>query len=403
MTVPGHEISIYFLLLLLLFVSELHAAPFDDSEAVRQEYDEFRQKGEADGHQPITSDADMVELYLVYAQKALDDGEAGKAFEHLQTGKELAPDDGRFSMLLGHLYSRTGDDVLAESYLRDAVRQLPGSPEPLKLLADHYYRVGQLPDAATALQDLLLVSPDDGVALGQLEKIQREIGVEADMVRDVNSIFSIKFDESTHADLADRFVEILQEAYAEQGSLLDFYPQKTIQVILYTRDDYDMTTGAPAWSAGRFDGKIRLPVSRKHVEHTDFRRILHHEYNHFIAQLLSRGRAPAWFYEGLAMIAESGTTRELLYLPAAYRAGKLMDFSELARSFDRLDAEAAYLAYEQSYSFVNYLLQQFGWHTLKDLLLAFGQQGEVDAAFASVFSDFGLSYAQLQTEWLAGM
>ena len=86
---------IYFLLLLLLYISELHAAPFDDSEAVRQEYDEFRQQGGAGDHQPVANDADMVELYLVYAQKALDDGEASKAFEHLQAGKELAPDDGR--------------------------------------------------------------------------------------------------------------------------------------------------------------------------------------------------------------------------------------------------------------------------------------------------------------------
>ena len=379
------------------------AAPFDDSPALQRQYEEFRQQDDGDDHRPVTNDNDMAEVFLVYGKKALEEGDAETALNHLRAGKELSPDDGRFSMMLGLVYSRIGDNVLAENNLLLAVQLLPETAEPLRLLVDHYYRAGQLPEAAAALQRLLQLVPEDVANRERLERIQREIGVEADMVRDVNSIFSIKFDESVHAELADRFVDILQDAYAEQGSLLDYYPQKTIQVILYTRDDYDMTTGAPAWSAGRFDGKIRMPISMKHVGRVDFGNILRHEYNHFIAQQLSRGKAPAWFYEGLAMIAAERASLTLKYLPSAVRSGGLMDFKGLEKSFDRLDAKSAYLAYEHSYSFVRYLLQQFGWHTLRDILSNFGRGLDVNAAFASVFNDFGLDFEKLQSEWIASL
>ena len=65
-----------FILLLLLFSSSLFAAPLDDNRAAGQQYDELRQQSGANSHQSVTDDADMVELYLAYAKKALAEGEA---------------------------------------------------------------------------------------------------------------------------------------------------------------------------------------------------------------------------------------------------------------------------------------------------------------------------------------
>jgi hypothetical protein len=135
------------------------------------------------------------------------------------------------------------------------------------------------------------------------------------------------------------------------------------------------------------------------VDSSALKRILHHEYNHFLAQFLSRGKAPAWFYEGLAMLAEGDRERSLPHLRSALNAGGLLSFSSLEKSFGRFGPEEAYVAYEQSFSFVSYLEQQFGWHTLRDLLEAFSRVETTEKAFASVFNDFGLDYLILLEEW----
>ncbi len=379
------------------------AATFTPEENLRRQYEEFRGEADRGGHPPLSDDRQLVEAYLVYGQRALEDGDAEAAIRHFRSGRELSPEDGRFSLLLGLAYSRLTDNELAEMHLLEARRLMPASLEPLRLLAAHYYRAGELPQAEEVLVELLRRDPEDGESGKQLEKLRREIGVEAAMTRDVNAIFSIKFDEERHEELAGRVLEILQDAYAEQGSLLNHYPRETIQVILYTRSDYDMATGAPPWSAGRFDGKIRIPVGTSRVAAADLRRVLDHEYNHFLAQKVSSGKAPAWLYEGLAMIAEGHPALFPERLAAAAASGGLIGFAELDGSFERLDHDDALLAYAQCHSFVAFLRDRFGWHVLKDLLATYGRGASTREAFASVFEGFGLDYDLLLDEWLGSL
>ena len=88
-------------LVILLIHTLSFAAPVADSQTVREEYEEFRQQDGATDHQPIAGETDMSEIFLVYGQKALEEGDAETALNHLRAGKELAPDDGRVSMMLG--------------------------------------------------------------------------------------------------------------------------------------------------------------------------------------------------------------------------------------------------------------------------------------------------------------
>jgi len=390
-------------LLLLYLTTPAHSEPFDDRRNTEGQYEGFRQDAGGGDHKPIGSDQEMVEVYFVYGKNALNSGDYDAAVKYFRSGLALAKDAARFNLMLGLSYLRLGDSVMAEQSLLEARRLLPRTVEPLQLLAKLYYQSGQLAAAEKVLLELVQLAPTDSDVQKQLEQVRREAGVEAGMQRDVNSIFDLKFDDGLSPDLADMVLGLLQDAYARQGSLLDYYPDKSIQIILYQRTDYDMTTGAPPWSAGRFDGKIRLPFSGHNIEPQDLGRVVSPEYNHFLAQQISRGRAPAWFYEGLAMLSENIGARELGHLRQALAAGTMKSFADLEESFEQFNRDDALVAYEQSYSFVSYLVEQFGWHTVRDLLLAYAEDMTTVRAFSSVFSDFGLSYEILQREWRAGI
>jgi hypothetical protein len=59
-------------------------------------------------------------------------------------------------------------------------------------------------------------------------------------------------------------------------------------------------TGAPPWSQGLYDGKIRIPVRFvKNVKALD-RVVLKHELVHALIHLKTAGNCPIWLHEGLA-------------------------------------------------------------------------------------------------------
>ena len=56
----------------------------------------------------------------------------------------------------------------------------------------------------------------------------------------------------------------------------------------------------PAWSAGAFDGKIRVPVQGVSQNIDQFDQILVHELTHAMIYAVAPRGVPAWLHEGLA-------------------------------------------------------------------------------------------------------
>jgi hypothetical protein len=85
------------------------------------------------------------------------------------------------------------------------------------------------------------------------------------------------------------------------------------------------------------------------------------------------------------------------------RTGGFADFRKLEGSFSSLSRQDALLAYQQSYSMVDYLVTTYGWHRVKELLVGLGNGMKVEAAIAAALKDYSLSYAGLVREWKATM
>ena len=72
--------------------------------------------------------------------------------------------------------------------------------------------------------------------------------------------FTVLFEGPADEQLARRAVDVLEDAYWRVGTALYTFPDHVITVVLYTEEQFRDTTRSPAWAAGAYDGRIRIPM-----------------------------------------------------------------------------------------------------------------------------------------------
>ena len=150
---------------------------------------------------------------------------------------------------------------------------------------------------------------------------------------------------------------------------------------------------------------VVLDMSRLDQPAGDLYATLKHEYAHLaLHQAIAHRRLPRWLDEGTAQWASDGLSE---YLPAVQRAllpqaaagGRLFDLAELAETFPP-NTRGLQLAYEQSRSFVNYLVRRFGDEGLRMLLRSLAAGASPGEAFEETL---GIRLADVETEWRDGL
>jgi hypothetical protein len=188
--------------------------------------------------------------------------------------------------------------------------------------------------------------------------------------------FIVLFDGERDERLATRSIEVLEEAYERIGLALGTFPQRTITVVLYTQQQFQDITRAPAWAAGAYDGRIRLPVRGALERPAELGRVLFHELAHAMVESVAPRGVPTWLGEGLAVMFEpDGAERTHAELASSPQR---LPFSRLARTFRGLSPEEARIAYAQSSAIARMLFDQAGGPTVVAILrdLAAGQSFE---------------------------
>ncbi len=294
---------------------------------------------------------------------------------------------------LGLAYFNLRDDATAERELSQAVTLDEKSSTAYQFLGEIYYRKDDLASAVQYWEKAVALDPSADALRVRLERVRKEHRTEKDFNQDVASHFTVKYEGREKIEAGRIILRVLEDAYGEVGRGLATYPDRDIQVILYSTQQFSEVTDAPGWSGGVYDGKIRIPIGGIEKETPGLRKLLFHEYTHAVVRNISR-RCPTWLNEGLAQYFEG---REIEYsqrdaLRQIAKAGKLPSLSGLEGSFTGLNGNQAMFAYVFSLSAVRYLVDNFGMYRARNILeeLAAGADmgRAIDRALSISYEDF---------------
>lgn len=342
----------------------------------------------------------LAECYLGLGLQHLKDRRFSEAAETLREGKEYADEDHRFWLYRGLALLLQGDHAAAEVELFEALAMDGENPQVHQLLGRIFYNTGRLYQAIDALERAQELAPENTEVASLLDRARRELPVENSMSHDYGRNFKISYDGRALGEVGDQVLEVLESAYNEVGNDLNFYPDTVVSVMLYTDRDFAEITRSPDWAGGLYDGKIRIPLGGVSRMTPELKAVLYHEYSHVAVHFLTRGRCPVWLNEGLAEIAERRHhDPPLAALAAAIQDEKPIAFASLEASFAGLSREEAKLAYEQSYSLTAYIVEQYHWYKMAELLAALGDGRSMEESVRAVLGEYGVDFASLQAGW----
>ncbi len=330
-----------------------------------------------------------------FAQMQAGDYEAARnSFDQALRYNDAAADG---HLGLGIVYFHLRDDNYAERELSRAAELNPKEAAAYQFLGELYYRKDDLETAASYWGKAVLLHATDTALRTRLDRIRRELHAEKDFNRDVTSHFLTKYEGREKIETGRIVLRILEEAYGEVGRALSFYPDREIQVILYSGQQFQDVTDAPGWSNGLYDGKIRIPIGGIEKETPELRRILFHEYTHVVVRAITP-RCPTWLNEGLAQYFEGRQldSRQREMLKKIAQNGRLPSLRSLEGSFLGLGIDQAQFAYLFSLSSVRFMVDSFGMYRVKCTLDELAKGADTGKAISSGIM---LSYEEFELGW----
>src|SRR5262249_39761138 len=149
-----------------------------------------------------------------------------------------------------------------------------------ELLGEIEYLHGDTESAIRLYEQALKYAPDAPAIKRRLDDWKKEAAVHETLIERNDARFTVTFGGRAENALATHAVAVLDRAFWHIGQQLGVYPSNRIFVTLYTEQQFRDLTQMPAWSAGAFDGKIRVPVKGVSQNLEEFDRVLVHELTH---------------------------------------------------------------------------------------------------------------------------
>jgi Peptidase MA superfamily/Tetratricopeptide repeat len=323
--------------------------------------------------------------------QALRDGEAERALSSFREALTLRPGDPTLLIGVGvaeHLLGREDD---ARKSLERALKIDPRLSVASTLLGEIAYRQGDVDTAIRVYEDAINRNVGDARMKARLEEWRKEASMHRGFESRNDDRFSVMFEGPAEEQLAARATAVLTAAFWRIGKGLGHYPPNSISVVLYTQKQFRDITRAPDWSAGLYDGRIRIPVRGAEQNLAAFDRVLAHELTHaMIANVAPRG-VPTWLHEGLAQHFEQA---DAAAAERRFRATRLfIPLTDLEGGFTELNGSAAVIAYDESFIVVRTLIDRVGTD-LGFLIQDLGAGQTIDQAILR----FGITYPEFQDE-----
>ena len=265
-------------------------------------------------------------------------------------------------------------------------------------LAKAYEMVGQWDKALACLDVALQLCPDSPTALRRqarildekacyatllcyddfrkppsqdfLERLQEDSTTPSKQV--INSeFFNLTCYSAMSLQTVWNIYRLIHQTRSELGVILGCYPITPVPIsIVNTNGTAVSQNSLPQWASGCYDGSIHLAycAAGEPVLNILYA-LLRHEWVHLLVHYLARGYCPMWLNEGLAQsIARPMFQSERLELKQAIEKQNLLSFDALNEPFSQLPVNSRKLAYIQSAAIAEYLIQEFGFPKIRELL-----------------------------------
>ena len=270
-------------------------------------------------------------------------------------------------------------DADAKIHLEQALWLDPRLLQARFQLAQIARRQNDFQEAIRLMELAAADAPGDDVVRETLDRWKRERELHERMRLEVGDFFTVSFEGPQDAALAAQALESLNKAYWRIGDVFGAFPQKSVPVVLYTREQFRDVTRSPQWAAAAYDGIIRVPMRGAGEKGEDLDRVLAHEFAHALIRSLATRNVPTWLNEGLASVLESGDLGWATRTVA--QAGFMPPLGRLTDPFGKLSGGDAQFAYAASAVAARRLLDEAGGVAIANLLRDLGEGADFAAAF----------------------
>ena len=374
-------------------VEHVAALLLDDrlSEAVEKLHALYR------AHSPAAPAA--LELVTAAAQRRARAGALGKVEPLLPRMQALPTSEPAVRSAVARVLAsvalasaKAGQSETSRREARAALELDEATPEAYLALGEYQFQDNDLSGAIDTWERGLRRNPDDPALTRRLERGRAEAQRLGGLERVASEHFVVAFDGRADVPGARASLEIMEAAYRSVGSLFQLYPDGPIPVVLYPDRSYQ-EEGHVSWSAGVYDGKIRLPSAGADASSLRFRGTLFHEYAHALFQRATGGKAgPAWLNEGFADVAklQADPGPAVRCTPDVH----LFPLRALEGGFGRIgNHKQAHLAYLEGRHAVEHILDRHGQSGVRALLAELSTGAPFPAAFQRALGEEYATFA----------
>ena len=320
--------------------------------------------------------------HIAAGEFAISQNDAEAALEHFEAAQKFAgAQQELYASLVGKAYTLLSQNEYSAALdaAMQARRIAPQSAVAAALSGWARYRLNQVDSAIADWQLAQRLHPEPRVA-ELLDQALRDKSAEEDYREGETSHFQLRYHGGASSQLAAAVLRTLEEQYRSLQADLRFTPPEAIAVILYTQETFRDVVGAPMWSDGGNDGRIRVPVQGMDTVSDRLAKVLKHELTHSFVLQKTHGHCPTWLNEGIAQWME-GRRSNLSAGPllAAYQEKGTLPLRYLEGPWTGFDSNQARYAYAWSLAVVETIIQNSGLDGLDRLLELAGTQSSGEA------------------------
>jgi tetratricopeptide (TPR) repeat protein len=293
------------------------------------------------------------------------------------------------------LLVKTGDPRQALIYAQRAVEQARDSADAYAVLGYAQFASDRMREAIQSWKKSLALRPDDSIG-ELLGRAERESSVQGNFSERETGHFVLEYDGAQSSEaLRAQILATLEAAYKDLSREFGGEPRASIEVVLYTRQDFFDVTRAPSWMGAVNDGKIRIPLRGVESLTPILARILRHELVHSFVNQVSLGRCPAWLNEGIAQMLEPRPVEYGPTLARLFKTNQEIPLNTLETGFVSLPGSLVEIAYAESLATVTYIRDRYG---MGDVLRVLDLLAHGEAIESALRSTIHCDYASLQEE-----